>query len=234
MMKCLILEDELPAMELLKEYLQKIPFIKVVGTCFDAFEAQEFLSKNKVDLLFSDIEMPVLTGLQFLRTLTNPPLVIFTTAYQQHALEGYELDVVDYLLKPYNFERLLKAVNKAHTRWQRADIDPDKTKKDTGSLFVYSEYKEIKISYSQILYIQGLKDYVKIYIMGREKPILTRHNIKAILEKLPNDLFMRIHNSYIIALDKITSFQKTKIYINELILPLGQSYSQEFLEKFKK
>ncbi|MEQ9168560.1 MAG: LytTR family DNA-binding domain-containing protein [Fulvivirga sp.] len=229
---CIIIEDEKPALDLMVDNVGKIPFLNLVGCCRNTFEANEFLLKEKVDLIFSDIEMPTVSGLQFLKTLRNPPMVILTTAYEQYAMEGYELDVIDYLMKPFFFDRFLKAVNKAQQQYifrNQSTIESD----DEGFLFVFSEYKEIKIAYKDIYYIEGLKDYVKIYLENHNRPILTRLNLKAMEARLPMPRFFRIHNSYIVPLSKINSVQKTKVHLGNKVIPVGTAFSVAFLEVYK-
>jgi DNA-binding LytR/AlgR family response regulator len=228
---CIIIEDERPAMELMKDNVSKIPWLNLVGTCKSTFEANELLMKEKVDLIFSDVEMPIVSGIQFLKTLRYPPLIILTTAYEQYALEGYELEVIDYLLKPFSFDRFLKAVNKAQQQYMfRNDLARPE---EEGFLFVFSEYKEVKVFYKDIMYVEGLKDYVKIFLEGQKAPLLTRLNLKAMLAKLPQSGFCRVHNSYIVPFSRITSVQKTKVYLGKLELPVGNAFSGEFLRQYK-
>lgn len=222
----------MPAMELMIDNVRKIPFLKLVGSCRNTFNAGETLLKEKVDLIFSDIEMPIISGIQFIKTLKNPPLIILTTAYEQYALEGYELDVIDYLLKPFSFDRFFKAVTKAQEQLILRNEGGSSSKKETY-LFVHSEYKEIKIRHSDICYVEGLKDYVKIHLESQKHPILTRLNLKGIEAKLPETMFCRIHNSFIVPLNKISSTQKTKIYLGEKTLPLGTAYYESFMKKYK-
>ncbi len=229
---CIIIEDENPALELMVDNVQKIPFLNLVGSCRNTFEAGELLIKEKVDLIFSDIEMPIVSGLQFIKTLQNPPLIILTTAYEQYAIEGYELDVIDYLMKPFSFERFFKAVTRAQQQFilRKGLLSNNPSE---GFLFIYSEYKEIKIAHKDIYYVEGLKDYVKIYLENQTHPILTRSNLKGMEAKLPKSYFCRIHNSYIVPLHKITSIQKTKVYIGNKMIPVGAVYSKDFLESYK-
>jgi len=229
---CIIIEDEKPAMDLMVDNVKKIPFLHLIGCCKNTFEANEFLTKEKIDLIFSDIEMPTVTGLQFLKTLRNPPMVILTTAYEQYAIDGYELEVIDYLMKPFSFDRFLKAVNRAQQQYVfRNDLTGEF--EEDGFLFIFSEYKEIKIVYKDIHYIEGLKDYVKIFLEGSNRPILTRHNLKAMEAKLPASRFFRVHNSYIVPLKKITSIQKTKLYMGDKVIPIGAAFSADFITVYK-
>lgn len=232
-LNCIAIDDEPFALEMMADDIQKIPFLNLVGTFSNPLDAWQLIKQGKVDLIFLDIQMPTLTGTQFLRTLPKPPMVIFTTAYQQYALEGYDLDIIDYLLKPIPFERFLKAVNKAYERFQM------KPKEMTGSIaedaaffFIHVEYKQIKIYFDEVLYIEGLKDYVKIFIKNQNKPLLTRLNLKSIEAKLPAQQFYRVHNSYLVALNKITSFKKTKLYIEKQEIPIGKKYAESFEQKY--
>ena len=229
---CIIIEDEKPAMELMVDNISKIPFLNLIGCCKNTFVANELMLTSKVDLVFSDIEMPNVTGMEFLKTLRNPPLIILTTAYEQYALEGYELEVVDYLLKPFSFSRFLSAVNKAQRQfiYRHGLINEDS---EDDYIFVYAEYKEIKINISDIRYIEGLKDYVKIFLEDKDRPVLTRLNLKATEAKLPASGFCRVHNSYIINMNKITSTQKASVYLGGQKIPIGPAYLNDFITKYK-
>ncbi len=226
---CIIIEDEIPAMELMIDNVKKIPFLKLLGSCRNTFDAGDILLTEKIDLIFSDIEMPIVSGIQFIKTLQNPPLIILTTAYEQYALEGYELNVIDYLLKPFSFNRFLQAVTKAQ---ELITLRTKPSNPKENYLFVHSEYKEIKIAHSDIIYIEGLKDYVKIHLDSQKHPILTRLNLKGIEAIIPNT-FCRIHNSYIVPLHKISSTQKTKVYIGDKVLPIGNAYYEGFIKIYK-
>ncbi len=231
-LNCIIIEDEMPAMELMVDNVHKIPFLNLLACCKNTFEAGEFLLIGNVDLIFSDIEIPVVSGIQFIKSLQNPPLIVLTTAYEQYAVEGFELEVIDYLLKPFSFDRFLKAVTKAQHQYnlRNGHILQNLTEE---YIYVYSEYKELKIALGDIIYIEGLKDYVKIYLVNHKHPILTRLNLKGMGAKLPKIAFCRVHNSYIVPLAKITSVQKTKIYLSDKTIPVGASYSKVFLEAYK-
>jgi DNA-binding LytR/AlgR family response regulator len=178
--------------------------------------------------------MPLLKGTDFLRSLSHPPLVIFTTAFNQYALEGFELNVVDYLVKPIPFDRFLKAVNRALEQYNFRKMNGAPSVAHTDSFFfVHSEYKEIKIFHRDIVYIEGLKDYVKIFITSQPRPVLTRLNLKAIESRLPEDQFSRIHNSYIVSLSKITSTQKLQLFLGQRMIPIGDRYAEDFRRKYK-
>jgi DNA-binding LytR/AlgR family response regulator len=231
-MRCLAVDDEPFALRLIADDIQKVPFLELVKPCSSPLEALEYLKKDPVDLLFLDIQMPVLKGTEFLRKLENPPLVIITTAFEQYALEGFELHAIDYLVKPVPFERFLKAVTRAYDQHLLLKVKTDE-KKEESFFFIHSEYKELKIFHHQILYIEGLKDYVKIFLTSQSRPVLTRLNLKGIESKLPSDRFCRIHNSYIVSLSKITSTQRSQVFIQDTAIPVGDKFAEEFLKRYR-
>jgi DNA-binding LytR/AlgR family response regulator len=233
-MSCIAVDDEPFALKLIAEDISKVPFLDLKGTFSSPMDALTFMQKEPLDLLFLDIQMPVLTGTQFLRTLKDPPMVIFTTAYDQYALEGFELNVVDYLMKPIPFDRFLKAANKAFDLFKLKSNAEPPAPKEPGFFFVHSEYREIKIFYDDILYIEGLKDYVKIFTDKQVHPILTRLNLKAVEGKLPSTEFARIHNSFIVPLKRIKSFQKSQVFIGTTAIPIGEKYAEEFRRVYVK
>jgi DNA-binding LytR/AlgR family response regulator len=235
MIRCIAIDDEALALELLEDNISKIPFLEFAGKYTNAFDALKLMQEQPVDLLFLDIQMPDISGIQFLKSLQQKPVVIFTTAFSKYALEGFELDVIDYLLKPYSFERFLKSVNKAHEYLELQGKAKDSPKGPTfGShyLFVRADYKLVKIAIQEILYIEGLKDYVKIYC--GEKPILTQMSMKAIEEKLPAQDFIRVHRSFIVAFDKIDFIHKSFISIKGREIPLSDHYKDNFLSLVQK
>jgi DNA-binding LytR/AlgR family response regulator len=232
MIRCLAVDDEMLSLELLEDNIRRIPFLQLAGRCLNAYEAMELMRKEPVDLIFLDIQMGGITGIQFLQSLSamgNKPMIIFVTAYKKYALEGFELDVLDYLVKPVAFERFLKAVNKAaeyHALKQLpapaslpAAIAPD-------YLFVNVEYNLVKIDIGDICYIEGLKDYIKIFLKHTDKPVITRLPMKSIAEKLPAHRFSRVHKSYIVAIDKISSIRKNRIYIDQHVIPISDSHRE--------
>lgn len=228
-LNCIAVDDEALALELIEDNIKQIPFLNLVGTCRNAYEALELLEKEKIDLIFLDIQMPGISGVQFLKGLTHNPMVIFITAYEKYAIEGFELDVVDYLLKPVSFERFLKASNKARDVFQyrnQATI----TAADEY-FFVNSEYALVKVKYNQITYIEGLKDYIKIYLTSQTRPVITRMTMKGIEEKLVPKNFMRVHKSFIVSLDKIESIRNLKISIGTSVIPISEQYIDELLLK---
>jgi DNA-binding LytR/AlgR family response regulator len=222
LLKCIAIDDEPPALEIIKEYVSKFPALQLVQTFDDAISAASLLRTANIDLLFIDINMPDITGIDLVRSLENRPMVIFTTAHKKFAYEGFELDAVDYLLKPINLDRFSKAVTKA--------IDFYKYKnglntEEGESLFVHSEYKLVKIPLQDIEYIESMEDYCKIHIING-KPILTLMTLKKILEKLPADKFQRIHRSYIVSLSKIRTIQNRKVQLSSSKeLPVSDSYA---------
>ena len=226
-LNCIAVDDEPFALEILADDIRNIPFLALKGAYSNAFDAEERLKNEDIDLMFLDIQMPTLRGTDFLRGLKNPPMVIFTTAYEQYALEGFELNALDYLLKPIPFDRFKQAVQKAFDLHQ---LHQSTVEKERSFFFVFSEYNKIKLYHDEILYIEGMKDYVKIYTKTNEKALLTRLNLKNIETKLPEKGFCRVHQSFIVALDKITSFQKNKLHIHKQEIPIGE----RFLEGFEK
>lgn len=223
---CLIVDDEPLARELMRNHIQKLDNFEIVAECGDAMKALEALRNHKVDLMFMDIQMPQITGIEFLKTLKHPPQVIITTAYREYALEGFELDVVDYLLKPITFERFLKAVNKyfqvsADNFGSVENYSPVNNNED-AYIYVKENKKVLKLHLNDILYIEGLSEYVKIHTP--EKRIVTKTSMTSMEEKLPDHDFMRIHKSYIVSLRKIEAFTSTSIEITGKELPIGRSF----------
>jgi two-component system, LytTR family, response regulator len=223
MLNCIAVDDEKLVLDLLADNIRQVPFLNLVATCRNAMEAAEVLQKEAVDLIFLDIQMPGLSGLQFLQSLNNPPMVIFVTAYKDYAFEGFNLNAIDYLLKPVSFERFLKACNKAHDLYnlQQKSTTPA-TPRDY--FFVYVEYNLVKVIISEILYIESMKDYVKIFITSSSKPVITKASLKAMEEKLAGHRFVRIHKSYIVPVDKITAIKRDLVVIDKLELPLSEGY----------
>lgn len=225
--KCIAIDDEPFALEIISEDIDKVPFLELKGQYSSPLLVEANL-KN-IDLIFLDIQMPSISGINFLRKLESPPMVIFTTAYNQYALDGFELKVIDYLLKPIPFERFLQSVNHARDLFELRNQREFNAK---HFLMIYSEYKQIKIFSEDIVYIEGLKDYVKIYLSSQPKYLLTRLNIKGILEKLPKNKFCRVHNSFIVSMDFIHSFQKNFIFLsNGQKIPVGAKFLKDFFEK---
>ena len=228
--KCLVVDDEPPAREILKQHIAGVEALELTGTCANAVEAISFLKDNPVDLIFLDIQMPQLLGTNFIRTLKNPPKVIFTTAFRKYALEGFELDAVDYLLKPISLERFLKGVNKVLQINFSADHTSSpviENHKEPANSFLYfrADRKMVKVFFSDILFIEALKDYIKI--VTQNKVIVTKYVLTTLAELLPADEFLRIHKSYIVAINKIESFNADTIQIAKHELPIGRLYKYD-------
>jgi len=233
MIRCLAIDDEILALDLLEDNIKKIPFLELVQTCRSALEAMEVLRNQAIDLIFLDIQMPDISGIQLLRSLHHRPMVIFTTAYSKYATEGFDLDVIDYLLKPYSFERFLKAVNKVHEYMDLRERATSQTSAreimtSPNFLFVKADYKLYKINLKDILYVEGLKDYVKVYVS--EKPIVTQISMKALEEKLPSQDFIRVHRSFIVAFDKIDFIQKHMLTIGKKEIPISEHYRDQLFK----
>jgi DNA-binding LytR/AlgR family response regulator len=222
--KCLLVDDEPPALKVIEKYIDMVEQIEIVGKCSNAFEAMDILQKKKVDLLFLDVQMPKLAGTNFLKTLHHPPRVIFTTAYKEYASDAFELDAVDYLLKPISLERFLKAVNKLICT--NGIINKEETPLTAGPGFLYfrAERRMVKIFLDEITYVESLKDYIKIYRIS-EKPLLAKQSISTLEAMLPRHLFIRIHRSFIISINKITAFTNHDVEVGSIEIPIGRQYS---------
>jgi DNA-binding LytR/AlgR family response regulator len=232
-MNCLAIDDEPLALSIVKDFSSKIEFINLIACCTNPIEAITLINQQNIDLIFLDIQMPNITGLEFIRSLKNPPLVIFTTAYPKYALDGFELNATDYLVKPFSFERFLRSVNKAYEivnlrrnkTYQPVANEPLKQEK---YIMVRVEYSTVKVDLGQILYVEGLKDYIKIYT--GKKPLLTKSTMKNIEEKLPSEQFVRVHKSFIINLGKIESIENNRIIMQEKYIPIGNQYKNAFYD----
>ena len=226
--KCLIVDDEPPGRDILKNHIAGIETLELAGDCSNAVEALTFLQHHPVDLLFLDIQMPHILGTSFIRTMKNPPKVIFTTAFRKYAIEGFDLNAVDYLLKPISFERFLQAVNKV-LQINLTALLPANTSNSSENLnpFLYFrvERKMVKIFLDDILFIESIKDYIKIYT--RSKSIVTKQPISSVELLLPSDSFIRIHRSYIVAVNKIDSFNADSIEIRKKEIPVGRFYKHD-------
>lgn len=231
--RCLVIDDEPLAREMLKQHIAGVAALELTGTCSNAVEAISFLNEHQVDLLFLDIQMPQLLGTNFIRTLKNPPKVIFTTAYRKYAIEGFELNAVDYILKPISFERFLQAVNKVMQLNFTIPATPSpKTEQqnEPANSFLYFrvDRKMVKIFFRDILYIEALKDYIKIVTIV--KTIVTKYVLSTLEEMLPASKFLRIHKSFIVAISKIESYDADRIQIAKHELPIGRLYKQGVME----
>jgi len=228
MINAIIVDDEPFSREILKKYLSDTPGVELVEECRDAGDAKEALDNYSVDLIFLDINMPGISGLQFIRSLNQPPLVVFTTAYPEFALEGFEVDAVDYLLKPYSFERFLKSVNKAEEIFSARN----KAGQSHGILWLKSDKKINQVLTSEIIYIEATGDYIKVVCNDRR--LLVHETMQSILNKLDPGEFVRIHRSYIVSLRKVNYVEGNRLIINDEKLPLGESFKTELFAKIKK
>lgn len=227
--KCLIVDDEPPAREIIRRYVQQVPTLELAGECANAIQAFTFLQQQQpVDLMFLDIRMPQLNGNEFLKALKNPPKVIFTTAFSEYALEGFELDAVDYLMKPITFERFLKAVNKAcQGPGQKAETSPEE-KKTEPFVFFRSDRKMVKVMLQDINYIESMKDYVKVYTTNGL--VITKQSISSVEAMLPEKTFVRTHRSFIVSLDKVRTFTSELIEVDKAEVPIGKLYRNEVMK----
>jgi len=228
--KCLVIDDEQPSKDIIEKYIAGVESLELAGSCNNAVEALSFLQSNTVDLLFLDIQMPHILGTNFIRTLKNPPKVIFITAYRKYAVEGFELDAVDFLLKPISFDRFLKAVNKVlelNLQKNLKETDKSDDTKEAAQPFLYfrSDRKMVKVLFNDILYIEGLRDYIRIYTTT--KTIVTKHQLASLQEMLPADAFLRIHRSYIVSVSKIDSYDADIIEIAKKELPIGRLFKHD-------
>ncbi len=231
-MNCIVIDDEPLALDLLKDYIEKIPFLKLERTFTNPLEGLGYLQENTVDLVFLDVELPYLSGIEFVKCLQSKPLVIFTTAYEKYAVTGYDLEITDYLMKPILFDRFLRAVNKAYGLVKLSKKVPERSvplpEKETQSDFIMVKtgYNTININLNDILYVEGLKDYIKIHLSG--KTILTLNSLKKLQEMLPESRFIRVHRSFIVSLPKIDSIQRSRIVIGKTFVPVGENYKNAF------
>lgn len=230
-MKCVIVDDEPLALDLLESYVKKTPFLELAGKYSSAVQAMKELADQQTDVIFLDIQMPELNGLEFSRMLSPETRIIFTTAFDQYAIDGYKVNALDYLLKPISYPDFLQAANKAlhqHELMHRSPQD------EIDSIFVKSEYKQVQIKLKNILYVEGLKDYIKIYEEDNPKPVLSLMSMKAMEDLLPSSQFMRIHRSYIVRKDKIRIIDRGRIVFGKTYIPISDSYKQTFQDYLEK
>ena len=227
MIRCLIVDDEPLAINLLKEYLSKVTDLELVKATTDVFDALKIAQDEKIDLIFLDIQMPELTGIQFMKIMNGRSSIILTTAYQEYALQGFEYDVVDYLLKPFSLERFIIAVNKAKNKIENRRSEP----LAADFIFVKSEYRMVKIALKDILYLESLRDYVAIHT-PKEK-ILTLQSLRSFEEQLKSHSFIRVHKSYIVSIDKIKAVEKKQLIIENAYIPIGETYLESFRQKMQ-
>jgi len=235
-MRCIAIDDEPLALAQLATYISRVPYLELVGRCRDAQEATQLLAEQPVDLMFVDINMPGLNGLDFVRSLDNPPAVIFTTAYSEYAVEGFKVDAIDYLLKPYSQKDLEAAADKARRRIGTEQESqgfvpaPGSAIQQDGVLFVKNDYRISRIRISDIRYVESMGEYVRIFLEGQDKAIMPLLSMKRIEEVLPTDTFMRVHRSFIVNLNKIEEISRLRIIFGDVYIPIGDSYKQRFLD----
>jgi DNA-binding LytR/AlgR family response regulator len=235
--KAIIIDDEPLAIDVLKNFSDTIEHLEIKGTFTNALDAIKFLSENKIDLIFLDIEMPIINGVDLVEALNHKPNIIFTTAFPQYAVEGFNLDAVDYLLKPISYKRFLKAINKlpvaTNQQANPVQLAPAVVSSNENKfIFVKSDYENLKINVQDIKYIEGLKDYLKINLVN-DKSVLTLSNFASLMDKISNPDFIRVHNSYLVNLNYIKSIQKNRILIGDKRIPISETYKKEFFEKIK-
>ena len=239
MIRCIIVDDEPLAVAQLEKYVERVPFLVNVGSCSSAAEAMEILSTGNVDAMFVDINMPDIDGVQFVRSLVNPPFVVFTTAYSEYAIEGFKLDAIDYLLKPIAFEDFLKASNKLNRIYSMNNNVQSAMEQGEGMchdcLFVKSDYRMLRVPISSIKYIESMSEYVRIYVEDSPKPIVSLLSMKKIEESLPAGDFMRVHRSYLVNLNKVKEVSKMRlVYDGGVYVPIGEMYKEAFFEYIDK
>ncbi|WP_197482121.1 LytR/AlgR family response regulator transcription factor [Polaribacter atrinae] len=228
---CVIVDDEPMALNLVESYVEKTPFLVLKKKCSSAIEALEFIKNEPVDLLFLDIQMPDLTGIEFSKMLPKETRVIFTTAFDQYALEGFKVEALDYLLKPFDYAEFLAAANKANTWFELVKGKQQKiVSEEKEFLFVKSEYKQLRIKLADVLYFEGLKDYIKIWVKDNPKAILTLMSLKSLEEELPETHFMRVHRSFIVSLKNVEVIERSQIIINDQRITVSEQYKPKFLE----
>jgi DNA-binding LytR/AlgR family response regulator len=231
MINCIIVDDEPQARKMMEAFVSQLPGWKILRICSNAIEAFEALQSLRVDVIFLDIKMPTITGIDFLRSLKNPPLVIFTTAYNKYAMEGYELNVVDYLLKPISMHRLLQAAEKVTERLKEHTETPAQAKPETTYMFVKHDNKLVKVMFADILYIEGMQNFVRIHT--ETKQYLITHTMKAMEEVLPKNTFFRVHKSYIVNMEAITAIFGNTIEIGKTEIAIGSNYRADFMQRIE-
>ena len=230
MISCIIIDDEPLALQQMEAFIKKIPYLELVASCQSAVDARLLLEKERIDAMFCDINLPELNGLDFVKSLDNPPMVVFTTAYSEYAVKGFELNAVDYLLKPFGFDEMLRAAEKVRKRYEAqrklqevSQIDEDDT------IFLKTEYKIVRINIGNIRYVEAMSEYLRIYLEDNSRPIIVLLSMKKMEERLPKNSFMRVHRSYIVNLKKIKEVSRNRIVLGEDIdIPIGDSYRDQF------
>ena len=229
-MKCLAIDDEPLALKQLETYISKIPFLELAGACQSAAEAQAAMEADTIDVIFIDINMPDINGMEFVQSLATPPLVVFTTAYSEYAVDGYKVDAVDYLLKPFGLDDFKRAANKVKQRYDLQNMAAVSAVDKDDAMFLKTEPRIVRINISDIRYIEGMSEYLKIHLEGKPKPLIVLLSMKKIEERLPASSFMRIHRSYIINLKKIQEVNKSRVIMDaDTYLPVGDLYREAFM-----
>jgi DNA-binding LytR/AlgR family response regulator len=228
MIRCIAIDDEPLALRQIASYIKKTPFLELAGQFESPLQAVEPISENKVDVMYVDISMPDMNGLDFVKTLSNPPRIVFITAYSEYALEGFRLDALDYLLKPVGYRDFLKSANKVKSWFDSRVVKSDEIRSNKDFLFIKSEYKLLRINFGDIKYIEGMNEYIKIHLIS-SKPVMTLLSMKSIEEQLPQDKFMRVHRSYIVNLSKISVIERNRIVFDEKVyIPVSDQYKARF------
>jgi len=226
MITCISIDDEPLALKQINSYIAKIPYLELKESFSSALKALDYLNANTVDLMFVDINMPDLSGMEFVKSLNQAPKVIFTTAYREYAVEGFEVDAADYLVKPISFDAFLKSVNKTHERFF-SKKNKSSVKADEHFLFVKSEYKIVRVDLTDITYIEGMRDYVRIHLES-QKPLMALLSLSKIMTQLPAESFMRVHRSYIVNLSKINTIERNRIVFDKVYIPVSEQYKDDF------
>jgi DNA-binding LytR/AlgR family response regulator len=227
-LNCLLIDDEPYALELIESYAKKTPFLEIKGKFNSAIDAITFCQDEVIDLIYLDIQMPELNGLEFSRTIHKNTRIIFTTAFSEYAVESFKVNAIDYLLKPFNYEEFLNASGKALEWFRLIENNKSKSAEESDYIFVKSEYKQLKINLNEILYIEGLKDYVKIWLTNQTQPVLSLISLKKLEDELPVDKFMRVHRSFIVSLNKIQAIERGQILINKERITVADQYKDTF------
>ena len=233
MIRCLAIDDEPLALRQLAAYIQKIPFLQLVKACESALEARQILEEEMIDAIFVDINMPDLNGMDFVKSLAAPPLVVFTTAYSEYAIDGFKVDAVDYLLKPFGLDDMKRAANKVKTRYDLLNATPTTTvatpTDDDNTIFLKTEHRMVRVDIDKIRYIEGMSEYLRIYLEGVQRPLIVLLSMKKMEERLPSASFMRVHRSYIINLRKIQEVNKSRVIMDaDTYIPIGDLYREAF------
>ncbi len=235
MIRTIAIDDEPLALQLVSSYIEKTSALELAGAFDNPIDAMEFLEENPVELIFLDIEMPDLNGIEFAKLLENKTKIVFTTAYEKYALQGFKLEAIDYLLKPFAYSEFLKAVEKVRKQigYEKA-ANKEEISSNNEFLFLKSEYKIRRINFNDIVYVEGLKDYIKVYVHDHDKPIISLNSMKLIESKLPPGKFMRVHRSYIVNLERIDTVDRSRIVFGKVYIPVSEQYKEKFQEYLNK